>query len=102
MRKIFLGLATGVLGLVLTGPADAHSGHDRHGHGHGHRVGAYYRSHGVRFRGGYYYKGREHHHWARRVWSPECHRYHYWDPSLNCYYYWYAPGNCYYPVSYCP
>jgi hypothetical protein len=96
MGKIILGLAAGVLGLALTGTADAHPGH-----GHHHEAG-YYRSHGVRFRGGYYYLGRHHDHWTRRVWDARYHRYEYWDPNLQVYYYWYAPGNCYYPLTYCP
>src|SRR5262245_24934281 len=104
MRKLLLGLAAaGAFGLTgLTGTADA--AHRPTGHVarvvHGSR--AYYRDHGVRFSGGYYYRGHDHHHWTRRAWDPVHRRWHYWDPNLNVYFYWYAPGNCYYPITYCP
>jgi hypothetical protein len=100
MNKIFLGLAASVAGLVLTGTADAHPGHGRVEH---HRVVAHapYRSHAVRFSGGYYFPGHDHH-WARRVWDERGHRFIYFDGSMDAYFYWYAPANCYYPVTYCP
>ena len=63
---------------------------------------AYYRAHGVRFSGGYYYPGRSHPHWAYRAWDARHHRYNYYDPYLRCYYHWYAPGGCWYPGTYCP
>jgi hypothetical protein len=99
MRKLFLTVAAGVLGLALTGTAEARPGHE---HFRPTRERAYHGEHGVRFKGGYYYAGREHHHWTRTVWDAPHHRYIYWDPYVQCYYYWYQPGNCYYPVSYCP
>ncbi len=98
MRKLLLTLAAGALGLVLTGTADAHGGYGRHGHA----VAAHHHGHAVRFRGGYYYPGRDHPHWARRVWNARLSRFEYFDPGLNISFYWYAPGNCYYPVTYCP
>jgi hypothetical protein len=99
MRKIVLSLAAGVASLALTSaPASAHEPH----RGREPAVRSYYREHGHAFKGGYYYVGRDHHHWTRRVWDPVHCRYNYWDPSVCCYYYWYAPANCYYPVSYCP
>jgi hypothetical protein len=58
-----------------------------------------YRSHGVRFAGGYYYAGRNHHHWGETVWSPVYNRTIYWDPSLLVWYYWDDATGCYYPVS---
>jgi hypothetical protein len=103
MRKIFLSVAAGVLGLTLAGTAEAHNGgHGHRGHGgyHGHH--GHVHGHGIRFKGGYYYRGRSCHFWTRRVWDSRCHRYQFWSPAYNCYYYWYAPANCYYPVTFCP
>ncbi len=100
MRRIVIGLAASALGIVaLAGTADAssHGGHRPAAHSH-----SYYRDHGQRFRGGYLYRGRDHHHWTRTVWDPVCRRYQYWDPSLSVWYYWYPADNCYYPVSYTP
>jgi hypothetical protein len=104
MKKILVGLAATLTGLGLAGNADASPPHEHGGARHGHvvHVGAYHEVHGRHFRGGWYYSGRDHHHWTRTVWDSHWHRYHYWDPGLNCWYYWYAPGNCYYPVGYCP
>lgn len=111
MKKFFLGAVALVLGLSFVSSADA-SGHRGHGHrGHGHRghgtIGnvhrhtsarPYYATHGVRFNGGYYYRGNDHHHWSSRVWSGSHNRYHYWDPYRSCYYY-YCPQRCgYFPV----
>ncbi len=104
MRKILFSLASGALGLALTGAAQAHEP-ERHGH-HTPRpavdVRFYYRDHGVRFDAGYSYPGRDHHHWARRVWDPRFARYQYWDASLCRYYYWCPQHQCYYPTSYRP
>lgn len=97
MRRVFLFLGVCVLGFGLAGTASAHEG-SHYGHGRGH--GGYYRDHGVRFSGGWYYRGRDHHHWSRTVWDARCHRYNYYDPYLHCYYYWSPVANCYYPVTY--
>jgi hypothetical protein len=94
MKRIFLSLAAGLLGLSLSGPAEAR---DRYEHP-GHYQGAYYKSHARAFGGGYYYEGRDHH-WAHRVWDVAHHRYHYWDPDLGCYFYWSAEHSCYYPTT---
>jgi len=105
MRTMFLSLAAGLAGLALTGAADAHPSHHAPLHRHApvrRHVGAYYKSHAVHFKGGYYFPGRDHHHWARTVWDARFHRYNYWDADLSVWFYWYAPGNCYYPVSFCP
>jgi hypothetical protein len=95
MRRVLLALAGCALGLGLTaGTASAHGYHGR--------PAAYYHRHGVAFRGGYCYRGYNHHHWAYRVWDgPHC-RWQYYDPYLHCFYYWCAADNCYYPVTYCP
>ena len=104
MKKLLLGLvAAGGLCLGgLTGTADAAHRPTGHVVRVVHTTRAYHVTHGVRFSGGYYYRGRDHHHWTRRAWDPVHRRWNYWDPNLNVYYYWYAPGNCYYPVTYCP
>lgn len=122
MRGIFFGLAACVLGLMAASDINAagvvrktvvaHGGHGSYGgyrggyrstpfrgHSHGRSIGgAYYRTHGARFSGGYYYGGRAHHHWGHRVWMPSARCYHYWDPNLNCYYYYDAVRLGYYPV----
>ncbi|HYT92653.1 MAG TPA: hypothetical protein VEL76_28310 [Gemmataceae bacterium] len=102
MRKIYLSIAAVVLGLGLTGAAANAAAPHRPGTVVVRGGPGYYRDHSVRFNGGYYYRGRDHHHWARRVWDPAHRRYQYWDSGLNTYFYWYAPGNCYYPTTYCP
>lgn len=94
MKKIFLGAAALVLGLALTGSAEANG--PRHGSGR-----PYYASHGVKFSGGYIYRGHDHHHWGGKVWNARSGRYHYWDPYLSCYYYWAPQSGCYYPVDTC-
>jgi hypothetical protein len=63
----------------------------------GHR--AYHARHGVRYAGGYYYPGRAHYHWGRRVWSPVYYRYHYYEPVLRVWYYYDPIRIGYYP---CP
>ena len=103
-KKVVFGAAL-ALGLSLTAGA-AHAG-GYHGHAahaggyHGHSVGhgrPYYATAGVRFSGGYYYKGQSHSHWGPRVWNARYNRYHYWDPNLSCYYYWSPAQSCYFPV----
>jgi hypothetical protein len=99
MKKILLGLAVCLAGLGLASEAKA---------GVpavvkktvGHRGGHYYHRHGVRFHGGYYYRGRYHNHWGRRVWSTVYRRYQYWDVYLRVWYYWDDSRSCYYPVGY--
>jgi hypothetical protein len=93
MRRILLTVAACALGLTLTSTVEAHP--PRHARAH-----VYYRDHGVRFSGGYYFVGRHHHHWAYKVWDARCNCYHYWDPDLHCFYYWNTGRGCYYPVGY--
>ena len=99
LKKVLFGLAIGAAGLCLASTAQAgapavvkkvaaHPGRP------------YYRTHGVRFSGGYYYRGHDHHHWGQRVWSPVYRRYHYWDPYLRVYFYWCPQRDCYYPITY--
>lgn len=101
MRSLLTGLAAAVTCFALTGSAPAH---EREPHSHRPRGDArlYHRDRGVRFDHGYYYRGRDHHHWSARIWSPTYRRYHYWDPSLRCYYYWCPEHRCYYPIDYRP
>jgi len=46
-------------------------------------------------KGGYIYRGQDHHHWGYRVWNTRYNRYQYWDPTLRCYYYWNPYSNWY-------
>jgi hypothetical protein len=59
----------------------------------------YYVTHGVRYAGGYYFRGHGHHHWGRRVWSPVYHRYQYYEPALGVWYFYDPVRVGYYP---CP
>jgi hypothetical protein len=110
-----------LLGLALAASTRA-GGYGDHGRSHGGRSGhptphvnqvhttnslvqhsghnVYYKSHGTKLGHGYYYKGKDHHHWKYRTWFPRYHCYCYWDAGLNCWYYWSAPKLCYYPLSY--
>jgi hypothetical protein len=96
MKKILFAASALVLGLTLTGSANA-ADHHHGGPGRGHVVAPYFHEHGVRFGGGYYYRGRDHHHWERCVWDAHYCRYQYYDPYLCCWYYWDAGRDCYYP-----
>jgi hypothetical protein len=102
-----IGAAAAVLGVVGLAATPASADAKEHGHGRGryhheeHRH-AYYREHGVHFSGGWYFRGRDHHHWERRVWNQRCHRWEYWEPDLCVWYFW-SPGDCcFYPVTYSP
>jgi hypothetical protein len=107
MRKILFSLAAGLLGWALTGTAHADTvrttrvTHDvrttrvtRDFHT------TYYRDHAVRFAHGWYYPGRDHHHWERRVWDAGYRRWHYYDTGLRCWFYWHPVRHCYYPVGF--
>ncbi len=106
MRKVLLTALAGILGLFLVGTADAHDGYRDRGRvvvvrtppPRVYRGTSYHLDFGVRFNRGYYYVGRDHHHWTRRVWDPVYRRYNYWDPYVRVYYYWDEPRGCYYPV----
>src|SRR5262249_26181506 len=62
----------------------------------------FYREHGHRFSGGYYYPRHDHPVWGRRVWDDHYHRWHYWEPELRIWYYFDPACGCYYPITYCP
>jgi hypothetical protein len=71
MRKVILGLAAGVVGLVLAGTADANPGHFRPEF---HREAAHERGHVVRFQRDHRFERREHDHGPRPVWHARFHR----------------------------
>ena len=98
MKKILLPACALLLGFAFVGSATAADHH--HGSAHVQVHGSAHVDHGVRFSGGYYYRGQDHNHWERRVWDAHYGRYQYYDSYYHCYYYWDAPSGCYYPV--CP
>ena len=102
MRRMLLGL--GALALTLTVASGAQAAERRHEVvRHEEHRGGYHEEHAVRFSGGYYYRGFDHHHWERQVWNARLNRWEYFDAGLNCYFYWCPQFNCYYPVTYvCP
>jgi hypothetical protein len=51
---------------------------------------------------GYFFPGRVHTHWTRRVFSDYYGCYTYYCPFSTSWYYWCEPFGCYYPVTYCP
>src|SRR5947209_5577453 len=100
MKKFFLATAALVLGLTFAGAASAHEtrvivvpSRPRVYVGTSYQI-----DYGVRFSGGYYYRGYDHHHWSSRVWDAHYGRYHYYDPYVRIYYYWAPERGCYYPV----
>ena len=112
MRRFLMITAAVVLALVAT-PATQAAGHVGHGPvGHARvvstRVGVgvgghsrnYLALHGVRFNGGYFYRGINHRQWTRWYWNPRYGTYFYFDPFAQGYYYWNATAGVYYPVSY--
>ena len=103
MRRLFLGLTAGALGIVgLAATPGIASAREFHGHGHSYHREYGHREYGHRFRGGCYYYRSDCPVWTRRVWNAGCCRWEYLDPCLNVWYYYYAPGGVYYPITYCP
>ncbi len=97
MNKLLLAASALLLGMTVTGSANAYDSH----HGgpvHGHVGAAYHPDHGVHFAGGYFYRGHDNHHWDRTVWDAHYGRYQYYDTGYQCWYYWDAGRDCYYPV----
>src|SRR5262245_52367533 len=98
MNKILLGIGALVLTLSFVGEASAAPRHGRRSFG---RTGfvrktytrtyfgktPYHLKNGVRFKGGFYFSGRNHFHFSHRVWSPTFRRFHYFDPFLQVYYF---------------
>jgi hypothetical protein len=122
MRRFLTISAAVVLGLVAT-PATQAGGkvvhttvaHNKIGHstvahntlvstkvavGVGSHPRNYLTTHGVKFNGGYFYKGINHRQWSRWYWNARYGTYFYFDPFAQSYYYWSATAGCYYPVSY--
>jgi len=64
--------------------------------------GNYHLTHGTRFQNGYFYRGRNHNHWAYWYWDRGYGCNLFWDPYVCSFYYWCAPQGGYYPLSYCP
>jgi hypothetical protein len=95
MKRIFFGLAAGVLALATAGTASAHPVKVVRGRAPVARV--VHRDHGIRFAGGHYDRGRDHFHWTRRVWDVGHRRYQYWDPYYSCWYFYDPIRVCYYP-----
>jgi hypothetical protein len=60
----------------------------------------YHQSYGVKFKHGYFYRGKYHRHWSHCYYDSRYRRYHYYDPCVSCYYYWEPTSSCYYPISY--
>jgi hypothetical protein len=100
MRRVLLGVAAAVIGLALVGSAEAGP---KSGPSSSHSFSSYHNYHmtyGTKFKGGYFYKGSDHHHWTYRYWWGKYGCYTYYCPSTCCWYYWYGRDNCYYPCSY--
>ncbi len=62
----------------------------------------YHLKFGVKFSGGYFYKGFHHYHWSKVYWSPGYGCRVYYDPYTLVEYYWCPWDNCFYPVTYKP
>jgi hypothetical protein len=118
MNRFLLSAAVMSLSLALVGSATA-ADHGRGSHSPGsgshfsgstsHFSGSDFRStggdrmsHGTKFKGGYYFKGKENFHWSSRCWDRHYGCYTYYCPYTYCYYYWCEPDYCYYPITYCP
>jgi hypothetical protein len=123
MSKVLFGVAFAALSVIGLAAAPANAGHVvkkttvvhnngyRHNHynnynhrnyNHNHQrtvvvTKTYYRDHGVRFKGGYYFSGQHHNHWAHKSWNVKFNRYHYYEPTLQVYYYYCPDQDAYYP-----
>jgi hypothetical protein len=103
MKEMMLGIAAALALAFTAGAADAKGPGGSHDHGrvHGHSHGSYrpyYREHGRRYGSSYYFPGRHHNHWHRRIWDSRFNRWHYWDADLRLYFYYNAGLGGYYPV----
>jgi hypothetical protein len=97
MRRFILSVAAVVLSVALA--ATAQAGPKGNGGG-SHSSSSYHMTHGTKFKGGYFYKGKEHSHWTHRYWYGRYGCYTYYCPSTCGWYYYYPKQECYYPVSY--
>jgi hypothetical protein len=126
MRKILLALTFAVAGLGLFGKAEAKpiktTTVSNSGNGRGNSTNvrnttvnntvnkntnsfnttmkngrSYHQSHGFKFSGGFYFKGKHHNHWGHRKWDSYRRCYVYWEPTLLVYYYYNESQDAYYP-----
>jgi hypothetical protein len=66
------------------------------------KINDYHLKFGTKFDHGYFYKGKNHHHWGLIRFDVRYGCNCYWDPCLLIWFYWCERDVCYYPVSYCP
>ncbi len=110
MRRFLLSVVAVGLSLALAATAEAGPKGGSKGSSKGvsnsHQSGGshnYHVTNGNKLKsGGFYYKGKDHHHWSYQCWDKRYGCNCYWDGGLGCYYYWCQPDDCYYPVDYCP
>ena len=69
MKRIILGLGACLMGFAMTGEAQANGRPVVVRNRVVVTARAYHLQHGVAFRGGYYFVGRNHNHWSQRVWE---------------------------------
>jgi hypothetical protein len=69
-------------------------------HTSNYHTNSYHTKYGTSFKGGYFYKGKDHHQWTYRCWWGKYGCYTYYCPYTCCWYYWYPQDCCYYPCSY--
>jgi hypothetical protein len=117
MRQYLRVGAVGLVSLALAstaiaGPGGSHSsqGTPKNGGGSYHPMNQgsgvhpnknfYAMNHGKPFSHGFFYPGKEHHHWTYYCWWDKYHCNCYWCPYTCCWYYWCPSAVCYYPVSY--
>jgi hypothetical protein len=65
-------------------------------------MGGYKSSSPVKFKYGYYYKGKGHCHWTCSCWDVRYGCIVYYCPVTCVWYYFCDLDDCYYPVEYCP
>src|ERR1700722_13890984 len=102
MRQLILSVAAVTLSVAPAATAEAaQKGGAPKGNASSHNGSRdYHLTHGTKFKGGYFYKGKEHRHWTYRYWYGKYGCYTYWCPSTSCWYYYYPREERYYPVSY--
>ena len=101
MKRVMLGVAAVAMSLAFVATAEAGPKGGSHGGSMG-KSGShsYHMEHGTKFKGGYFYKGKDHYHWTYRYWYGKYGCYTYYCPSTCGWYYWYPQDSCYYPVTY--
>lgn len=81
---------TGTVGKYVKGPGNKGSV----------SLNQYASTYGVKFKGGFYYKGKSHQHWAYRCYSKPYRCWCWYCPSTCGWYYWCGTRDSYLPVSY--